>query len=136
MGESAEGVELSGKLESIYQEITKLTVLEAADLVKAMEERLGVSAAAPVAVAFPGAGGPAVEEEEPEQTSFNVIVKASGDRKVQVIKAVRELSGLGLKEAKGLVDVAPAKVKEGVPRDEAEAAKKMLEDAGATVEIE
>ncbi len=139
MGESTETVELvelSEKLESIYQEITRLTVLEAAELVKAMEDRLGVSAAAPVAVAaVPGAAGPPAEAEE-EQTAFDVVLKEPGQKKVPVIKAVRAVTGLGLKEAKALVDSAPVKIKEGVTKDEAEAAGKTLAEAGATVEIE
>ena len=135
MGEAVQEAELSDKLEKLYDEITRLTVLEAADLVKAMEERLGVSAAAPVAFAgVPGAaaGG---EEAVEEKTAFDVVLKSSGTKKIQVIKVVRELAGLGLKEAKGLVDGVPSKVREGVSRDEAEAAKSKLEEQGATVEI-
>jgi len=138
MGESTGTVELSEKLEKIYNEITGLTVLEAAELVKAMEGRLGISAAAPVAVAaVAGAGGaaPGAAAAE-EKTTFDVAIKDAGAKKVPVIKAVREVTGLGLKEAKALVDSAPAKVKEGVTKDEAEAARKTLEDAGATVEIQ
>ncbi len=134
MGEGTD-VQLSEKIEKIYEEITQLTVLEAADLVKAMEERLGVSAAAPVAVVAAVPGGAAAEAEK-EKTSFDVVLKAPGDRKIQVIKAVRELTNKGLKDAKAMVDTAPMKVCEGVPKDEAEVAKKKLEEAGATVEIE
>ncbi len=139
MGETAEGVELSEKLEQLYEEITKLTVMEAADLVKAMEERLGVSAAAPMMMAgmMPGMmpGAPAAEEAE-EKTTFDVVLKSFGEKKVPVIKAVREVSGLGLKEAKALVDGTPAKILEGVDKDRAQAAKKTLEDSGAAVELE
>ncbi len=137
MGESETKVELDEKLEKLYGEITQLSVLEAADLVKAMEERLGVSAAAPVAVAAaPGAGAAAGEAEVVEQTAFDVILKDPGAKKIQVIKAVRALTNLGLKEAKGVVDSAPGKVREGVTKEEAEAAKTQLEEAGATAEIE
>ncbi len=136
MGESETKVELDEKLEKLYGEITQLSVLEAADLVKAMEERLGVSAAAPVAVAAaPGAGAGAGEVAE-EQTAFDVVLKDAGAKKIQVIKAVRAITSLGLKEAKGVVDSAPGKVREGVTKEEAEAAKKQLEEAGATAEIE
>jgi large subunit ribosomal protein L7/L12 len=134
MGEGT-SVQLSEKIEKLYEGITQLTVLEAAELVKAMEERLGVSAAAPVAVAAAAAPGAAAEEEV-EKTAFDVILKAAGDKKIQVIKAVRELVNVGLKDAKAIVDVAPTKVREGVSRDEAEVAKKKLEEAGATVEVE
>jgi large subunit ribosomal protein L7/L12 len=137
MGESETKVELNEKLEKLYGEITQLSVLEAADLVKAMEERLGVSAAAPVAVAAaPGAGAAGGEAEAAEQTAFDVILKDAGAKKIQVIKAVRAITSLGLKEAKGVVDSAPGKVREGVTKEEAEAAKKQLEEAGATAEIE
>ena len=133
MGEVADSVALSEKLEGIYGQITELTVLEAAELVKAMEDRLGVSAAAPVAVAAAGGGGEAAEPEE--QTAFDVVLKSAGDKKIAVIKAVRELTSLGLKEAKGVVDSAPTKVREGVTKEEAEAAKTKLEEAGATAEV-
>ncbi len=137
MGETETKVELDEKLEKLYGEITQLSVLEAADLVKAMEERLGVSAAAPVAVAVaPGAGAGAGEAAVEEQTAFDVILKDAGAKKIQVIKAVRAITSLGLKEAKGVVDSAPGKVREGVTKEEAEAAKKQLEEAGATAEIE
>ena len=136
MGEEATSVQLTDKLEGIYSEITGLTVLEAAELVKAMEERLGVSAAAPVAVAAAGgAGGEAAAEVE-EKTAFDVVLKGPGPKKIQVIKAVREITGLGLKEAKGLVDALPSKVCTGVSKDEADAAKAKLVDQGAEVEVE
>lgn len=135
MGETDSEVQLSGKLEKLYGEITELTVIEAAELVKAMEERLGVSAAAPVAFAgMPGA--PAAAEAVEEKTAFDVVLKGAGQKKIHVIKVVRELSGLGLKEAKALVDSAPSKVREGVPKDDAEAAKAKLIEAGAAVEVE
>lgn len=134
MGEVADSVALSEKLEGIYGQITELTVLEAAELVKAMEERLGVSAAAPVAPAAAGGGGEAAAPEE--QTAFDVVLKAAGQKKIAVIKVVRELTSLGLKEAKGVVDSAPTKVREGVTKEDADAAVKKLEEAGATAEIE
>jgi large subunit ribosomal protein L7/L12 len=134
MGEVTDSVALSEKLEGIYGQITELTVLEAAELVKAMEDRLGVSAAAPVAVAAAGGGGEAAAEEE--KTAFDVVLKSAGPKKIAVIKAVRELTSLGLKEAKGVVDSAPTKVREGVTKEEAEAAVKKLEEAGATAEVE
>ena len=115
----------------ILSAIESMTVLELAELVKELEEKFGVSAAAAV-VAGPAAGGAAAAEE---QTEFNIVLAAAGDKKVNVIKAVRELTGLGLKEAKALVDGAPSTVKEGVSKEEAEAAKKSLEEAGATVEL-
>ena len=118
----------------ILDKISSMTVLELSELIKAMEEKFGVSAAAAVAVAGPAAGGaPAAAAEE--QTEFTVVLAAIGDNKVNVIKAVRELTGLGLKEAKDLVDGAPKPVKEGVNKADAEAAKKKLEEAGAKVEV-
>jgi len=136
MGEEATAVQLSEKLENLYGEITQLTVLEAAELVKAMEERLGVSAAAPVAVAAAPAAGEGGAEAAEEKTAFDVILKDAGAKKIQVIKAVRELTSLGLKEAKGLVDGVPSKVSTGVSKEEADAAKKKLEGEGATVEVQ
>ncbi len=124
--------------EEILDSIAGLTVLELtelSDLVKALEEEFGVSAAAPVAVAAaPAAGGGEAAAAE-EKTEFDVILAAVGDKKIQVIKEVRALTGLGLKEAKEVVEGAPKAIKEGVTKDEAEDAKKQLEDAGATVEI-
>ena len=118
----------------ILDKISSMTVLELSELIKQMEDKFGVSAAAAVAVAGPAAGAaPAAAVEE--QTEFTVVLSAIGDNKVNVIKAVRELTGLGLKEAKDLVDGAPKPVKEGVNKADAEAAKKKLEDAGAKVEI-
>ena len=120
-------------VESILESIEKLTLLEAAELVKAMEEKFGVSAAAPVAVAAaPAAAGEAAAEEASE---VNVILASAGANKIAVLKEVRAITGLGLKEAKDLVDGAPKAVKEGVKKEDAEAIKKQLEAAGATVEI-
>ncbi len=120
--------------DKILGEIEKLTVLELSELVSAMEEKFGVSAAAPVAVAAGAAvaGGAAAEEEK---TEFDVILAAAGSKKIQVIKVVRELTALGLKEAKALVDGAPKPVKEGVDKETAEKVKSQLEEQGATIEI-
>ncbi len=115
----------------ILEAIKSMTILELADLVKALEEEFGVSAAAPVAVAGAAAAAPAEEEK----TEFNVILADAGAEKIKVIKAVRDITGLGLKEAKALVDGAPGTLKEGVSKDEAEAMKKSLEEVGAKVEI-
>ncbi len=117
----------------ILNQISSMTVLELSELIKAMEEKFGVSAAAAVAVAAPAAGAAAPAAEE--QTEFTVILSSFGENKVNVIKAVRELTGLGLKEAKDLVDGAPKPVKEGIAKADAEAAKKKLEEAGAKAEI-
>jgi large subunit ribosomal protein L7/L12 len=123
--------------DDMIEAIKGMTVLELSELVKALEEEFGVSAAAPVAVAAaaPAAGGAAEAAAEEEKTSFDVILSGAGDKKIQVIKVVRSLTGLGLKEAKALVDEAPKPVKEGVNKDEAEDAKKQLEEAGATIEL-
>jgi large subunit ribosomal protein L7/L12 len=118
----------------ILDKIASMTVLELSELIKAMEEKFGVTAAAAVAVAGPAAAAAAAPAAE-EQTEFTVVLATFGDNKVNVIKAVRELTGLGLKEAKDLVDGAPKPVKEGVNKADAEAAKKKLEDAGAKVEV-
>ncbi len=122
---------MSEKITAMIEEIKALTVLELSELVKAIEEEFGVSAAAPVAVAAAGAAAP-VEEEK---TEFDVVLTEAGANKIQVIKAVRELTGLGLKEAKELVDGAPKTVKEGASKEDAEAAKEKLEAAGAKVEL-
>lgn len=124
------------KMEELIGTIEQMTVLELSELVKALEDRFGVTAAAPMMAAAPGVGaaGPAAEAEE-EATSFDVVLTEIGAQKIQVIKAVRELTSLGLKEAKDVVEAAPKAVKEGVAKDEAEAAKTKLEDAGAKVEI-
>jgi large subunit ribosomal protein L7/L12 len=119
----------------ILDKISSMTVLELSELIKAMEDKFGVSAAAAVAVAGPAAGGAAPAAAAEEQTEFTVVLATFGENKVNVIKAVRELTGLGLKEAKDLVDGAPKPVKEGVNKADAEAAKKKLEEAGAKVEI-
>ena len=119
--------------EEIMQAIEGMTVLELSELVKAMEEKFGVSAAAPVAVAAAGAAPAAAGGEE--KTEFTVVLAAAGDKKINVIKAVREATGLGLKEAKEVVDGAPAPIKENVAKAEAEELKAKLEEAGATVEL-
>ena len=120
--------------DDLIEAIETMTVLELSELVTALEDKFGVSAAAPVAVAAVGgaAGGEAAAEEKSE---FDVVLTSAGDKKIQVIKAVREATGLGLKEAKAVVDGAPAPVKEGVAKDEAEELKGKLEEAGATVEL-
>ncbi|HUB95093.1 MAG TPA: 50S ribosomal protein L7/L12 [Stellaceae bacterium] len=122
-------------LDKLVEELSALTVIEAADLSKRLEEKWGVSAAAPVAVAAPAAGGGAAAEAAVEKTEFNVILAAAGEKKINVIKEVRAITGLGLKEAKDLVEAAPKPVKEGVNKDEAAKIKKQLEEAGATVEV-
>jgi large subunit ribosomal protein L7/L12 len=119
----------------ILEEIGKMTVLELSQLIKDMEEKFGVSAAAAVAVAGPAAGGAAAAAPKEEQTEFTVMLNAAGESKVNVIKAVREVTSLGLKEAKDLVDGAPKAVKEGVSKADAEAVLKKLTDAGAKAEI-
>jgi len=122
-------------LQKIADELSGLTVMEAAELSKMLEEQWGVSAAAPVAVAAaPGAGGDAGAAEE-EKTEFDVVLAAAGEKKINVIKEVRAITQLGLKEAKDLVESAPKPIKEGVKKEEAEELKKKLEEAGATVEL-
>ena len=118
----------------LVDQLSELTVLEAADLAKALEEKWGVSAAAAVAVAGPAAAGPAAAPVE-EKTEFDVILTGDGGKKINVIKEVRAITGLGLGEAKALVEGAPKAVKEGVSKDEAEKIKKQIEDAGGTVEL-
>jgi len=125
-------------IQKIAEEISGLTLLEARDLVKALEEKLGVKAAAPMAMAampMTGAGAGAEAAAGEEKTEFDVILKGFGDKKIQVIKVVRELTGLGLKEAKDLVEGVPKPVKEGVSKDDAAAMKKKLEEAGGTAEV-
>lgn len=123
------------KIEQLVEDLSSLTVIEAAELSKLLEEKWGVSAAQPVAVAaIPGATGDVAAEVE-EQTEFDVVLTGFGTSKIPVIKEVRAITDLGLKEAKALVEDAPKAVKEGVSRDEAEALQKRLEDAGATVEV-
>jgi large subunit ribosomal protein L7/L12 len=127
---------MSATKENVFEFIDKMTILEMSEFIKEFEERYGVTAAAPVAVAAagaaPAAGGEAAAEEK---TSFDVVLAAVGDKKIQVIKAVRELTSLGLKEAKELVDSAPKPVKTGVAKEEADAMKAKLEEQGATVEL-
>jgi large subunit ribosomal protein L7/L12 len=122
-------------LAKLVDDLSALTVIEAAELAKMLEEKWGVSAAAPIAVAAAGGGGAPAAEAAAEKTEFDVILAAVGDKKVNVIKEVRAITSLGLKEAKDLVEAAPKPVKEGVNKDEAAKLKKQLEDAGATVEI-
>ena len=128
-------VVLDAELEDIFKKIDGLSLGKAAQLVKAMEARWGVSAAAPVAVAAPAGGGGGAAPAAEEKTEFTVVLKDGGANKINVIKVVREITGLGLKEAKALVDEAPKPVKEGVNKDEAAEIKKKLTEAGATVEL-
>jgi len=132
MSEETNVIELESELQTIADQLDGLTLLQASKLVKHLEGKWGVSAAAPVAVAAAGGGGGDAEEE---QTAFDVILESCGDKKIQVIKEVRAITGLGLKEAKGLVDEAPKAVKEGVSKEEADTIKGQLEGAGATVKI-
>jgi len=124
---------MSEKITKLIEEVKELSVLELSELVKALEEEFGVSAAAPVMVA--GGAAPAAGAAAEEKTEFDVVLASAGGEKIKVIKAVRELTGLGLKEAKELVDNAPKALKEGVSKDEAEQVKAKLEEVGATVEI-
>ena len=129
-------VELTDKMKGVMESIEKMTVIELADLVKALEEKFGVSAAAPVAVAAAGAGAagaPAAAAEE--KSAFNVVLASAGTNKIQVIKELRTLTSLGLKEAKDLVDGAPKTIKEGATKEEADKIKKTLEAAGAKIEL-
>lgn len=121
--------------EEIVEAVAQMSVLDLSQLIKDLEDKFGVSAAAAVAVAAPAAGGGEAAAAVEEQTEFNVVLASFGENKVGVIKAVRAVTGLGLKEAKDLVESAPAAVKEGVSKDEAEAVKKSLEEAGASVEL-
>src|SRR6478736_2780658 len=122
-------------VENIVEELNKLSVLELVELKKMLEEQWGVTAAAAAPVMVQAAAGGAGEAAEEEQTSFDVVLTSTGDKKIQVIKVIRELTGLGLKEAKAVADEAPAPVKEGAAKDEAEQMKAKLEEAGATVEL-
>ena len=137
MAEETQAAAVSEDMEKFVSYIENLTVLELSQLVKTLEDRLGVSAAAPVAVAAGGAaaGADAGAGEAEEQTEFDVILAAIGDKKIAVIKEVRAITGLGLKDAKAVVDAAPKEVKQAVPKDEAEKLKEQLEAAGATVEL-
>jgi large subunit ribosomal protein L7/L12 len=121
--------------EELISAVESMTVLELAELVKALQEKFGVSAAAPVGVAAPTGTGPVAPVEEEVQTAFNVVLVAAGDKKINVIKVVREITGLGLKEAKEVVDTAPKAVKEGLSKDDAEKIKAQLEAEGAKVEL-
>jgi large subunit ribosomal protein L7/L12 len=123
-------------LEQLVEEISGLTLMEAAELVEALEEKLGVSAAAPVAMMGAAPGAAAAAEEEEEKTEFDVVLKEYGPKKINVIKAIRQITTLGLKEAKDLVESAPVTVMEAVGKDAADDAKAKLEDAGAVVELE
>ncbi len=126
---------MSDKVASILEEIKGLTLMEAAELVKQMESAFGVSAAAPMMVAGAAGGGAAAAAPAEEKTEFTVVLTGVGSNKINVIKTVREVTSLGLKEAKDLVDGVPKPIKEAIPKDEAEALKKKFADAGATVEI-
>ncbi|MDE0891045.1 MAG: 50S ribosomal protein L7/L12 [Planctomycetota bacterium] len=132
MSEETNVAELDADLQKVADQLDGLTLLQASQLVKHLEEKWGVSAAAPVAVAAAAGGG---EDAAEEKTDFDVVLKSAGDKKIGVIKEVRAITGLGLKEAKAVVDSAPKAVKEGCPKDEAEAIKAQLEAAGATVEL-
>ena len=121
-------------VDKVFEGLGKMTVLELVELKNKIEEEWGITAAAPVAAAAPGGGGAPAEAAE-EQTAFDVILSGIGDKKIQVIKVVRAITGLGLKEAKDLVDSSPKPVKEGIARDEADSIKAQLEEAGAAVEV-
>jgi large subunit ribosomal protein L7/L12 len=121
--------------DKVFDELGKMTVLELVELKTKIEDEWGITAAAPVAIAAPGAGGGGDAAAEEEKSAFDVVLTAAGGQKIQVIKVVRAITGLGLKEAKDVVDSAPKPVKEGVPQDEADSIKAQLEEAGATVEI-
>jgi len=125
-------------VDKVFDELGKMSVLDLVELKKKIEDEWGITAAAPVAVAAPGAAAPAGDgaaAAEEEKTSFDVVLAGAGDKKIQVIKVVRAITGLGLKEAKDLVDSAPKPVKEGVAQDEADSIKTQLEEAGASVEV-
>ena len=125
---------MSDKVNEIMELVKGMTVLELSELVKALEDEFGVTAAAPVAAAAPAAGGAAAAEEE-EKDEFDVVLTSAGEKKIQVIKVVREITGLGLKEAKALADEAPGNVQEKVSKEEAEATKAKIEEAGGTIEL-
>ena len=122
-------------VDKVFDELGKMSVLELVELKTKIEDEWGITAAAPVAIAAPGAGGGGDAAAEEEKSAFDVVLTAAGGQKIQVIKVVRAITGLGLKEAKDVVDSAPKPVKEGVPQDEADSIKAQLEEAGATVEI-
>ena len=121
--------------DKVFDELGKMSVLELVELKKKIEDEWGITAAAPVAIAAPGGGGGGDGAAAEEQTAFDVVLTAAGGQKIQVIKVVRAITGLGLKEAKDVVDSAPGPVKEGIPREEADSIKSQLEEAGATVEV-
>jgi len=131
-----ESKEVPAKFKALVDQISELSVLDLAELVKVLEGHFGVSAAAPVAVAAAGAAGGGEEAAEEAKSAYNIMLTSAGEKKIDVIKAVREVSGLGLAESKAVVDGAPKRVKENVPAEEAEEAKKKLEEAGATVELQ
>ena len=122
-------------VDTIFEQLGSMSVLELVELKKKIEDEWGITAAAPVAIAAPGGGGGGDGAEAEEQSAFDVVLTAAGGQKIQVIKVVRAITGLGLKEAKDVVDSAPKAVKEGVPREEADSIKGQLEEAGATVEV-
>jgi large subunit ribosomal protein L7/L12 len=122
-------------VDKIFEGLGTMSVLELVELKKKIEDEWGITAAAPVAAAAPAGGGGGAAEAAEEQSAFDVVLNGPGDRKIEVIKVVRAITGLGLKEAKDLVDSAPKAVKEGLPRDEADAVKAQLEEAGASVEV-
>ena len=121
--------------DKVFDELGKMSVLELVELKKKIEDEWGITAAAPIAIAAPGGGGGGDGAAAEEQTAFDVVLTAAGGQKIQVIKVVRAITGLGLKEAKDVVDSAPKPVKEGIPREEADSIKSQLEEAGATVEV-
>lgn len=133
--EEKKEINLSDNAKKIIESIEKLTVIELADMVTALEDKFGVVAAAPVAAAAPAAGAAEGDDADSGSSTVSVILTGAGDKKIQVLKAVRELTGLGLKEAKDLVEAAPKAVKEGIDKEEAEKIKKTLEEQGASVEI-
>lgn len=135
MSEEKKNVEVPAKFKDLVKQIEELSVLDLAELVKVLEEKFGVSAAAPVMMAGGAAAGAGEAGAAEEKSTFNIELKASGDQKINVIKVVREVTGLGLKEAKDLVDGAPKMVKENVKKEEAEEIRKKLSEAGATVEL-
>jgi large subunit ribosomal protein L7/L12 len=122
-------------VDTIFEELGKMSVLELVELKKKIEDEWGITAAAAVAVAAPGGGGGAAEAAAEEKTTFDVVLVSAGERRVDVIKVVRSVTGLGLKECKDIVDQAPVSIKEGIPKEEADSIKAQLEEAGATVEL-
>ena len=126
---------MAAAVDTVFEQLGSMSVLELVELKKKIEDEWGITAAAAVAVAAPGGGGAAAPAEAEEKTAFDVVLASAGGQKIQVIKVVRAVTGLGLKEAKDLVDGAPANVKEGIAKDEADSIKAQLEEAGATVEL-